>query len=175
MTCCLDEDPVAQGPLSHPLWSLVFNASFLEDLTNALTSMRTPISLCKVPTKKGVCSFPSFRDEAWTLGYKAQGRHRISLFLSGLLKMLCSKEWAKPFEPPPRWQSPKDTRRSRSSSATKPSSSKLDTSQTLSMAAGDPLILKLGPLSLTSWNTPALRAIQSSTDCISWLKKPLMG
>lgn len=51
------------------LWHLGFNISSLEDLTNALPSMRTPKSLCNDPTKKGICIFPLLRDRVWTVGY----------------------------------------------------------------------------------------------------------
>lgn len=136
---------------------------------------RESAGVWKVPLRTESVAFHhlGMRHEQWDREHA--GRHRISLFLCGLLKKLCSKERAEPFESPPGWQSSKGTRRSRSSSATKSGSRKLDARQTLSIAAGDPLILKLGPFSLTSWKTPAPGAIQYSTDCISWLKKPLMG
>lgn len=88
VTCCLSEASVAQGLLSHPLWLLGFNISSLEDLTNALPSMRTLKSLCNDPTKKGICIFSIIK--GWSMNSGIWNMLEVASFLSSPVAWLQS-------------------------------------------------------------------------------------
>lgn len=172
VTCCLGEASVAQGPLSHSLSPLNFDTSSLEDLTNALPSMRTPKSLCNEPTKKGIY-FSIIKGWSGNSGDMECARgSKHSLFPCGLVTKLCSRDGLYPYsylQDDTVLKTPEEACYPQTQNQASKSSMPPQTLRWLQESQWDRTVLT------NQLRDSTLLAIQCHTNCSSWLKKSLIG